>query len=267
MRVRSRTPTDMARPPLETMSARTPRASLRTLPVADKVMLALFAACFLIAIGRLVVVATTVPYLDYARQAAASAAENADAPPEVTDTLGDFLQDDPAFMAWWGDRLVPLRQGHDYLQVLSQRSYRRTLGSALGTIIEEQNTAGAEISRVIVPEDNDALVGGGAATYFTTAEGEKISARWASVKTAAKRFTEVDVDEVSYDPVLTDAEVAQLESTIGLVRQTEAFRLGSAPEAASGTWVLYAHVIDPDKEEDREFLLIPAEADPKGVAR
>ncbi|HSK47888.1 MAG TPA: hypothetical protein VLA05_07790 [Coriobacteriia bacterium] len=249
------------------MTTRTTTARVRALPWPDKLMLVVMLGTLLIGLGRLVVVAVTVPYATLEAKAARSAAKAAPgAAPETAKTLAEYLQDDKGFERWWGGRLVPARQGHDYLQVLSQRSYRRTLGSVLGTVIEQQNAEGVRISKVIVPKNNDALVGGEAATFFTTAEGDTISGRWASVRTAARRITDVRIKEVAYNPVLTDEQVDFLNETMGFTKETTYFRLGAAP-SQSGTWVMYSHITGPDESQDRTFLLIPAEVDPKGVAR
>lgn len=246
------------------MTTDTLRARVRRASPIDKSMLALLLLVLLIGVGRLVHVATVYP--DAIAEARAETAAPSTASVHDAKTLADFLDANPVFEAWWGRRVIPRMQGHDYLLVVTQRDSRRTLGPVLGTIIEQENAEGLGITEVIVPEDNDALVGGEAATFFTTAEGEQISAGWASVAKAARRFTEVPLEEADYDPELTDEHVAELESSIGLTARAQDFTLGGASENGSGTWVLYAHVVG-DDDKDREFILIPIEADPKAVAR
>jgi len=122
-------------------------APTRRLAGADKFMVALMTGLLIIGIGRFVAVSVTVTTAPQSARSAASTAHR-----RVTKN--------PAFVKWWGGRPVPHVTGEDYLVVMRERSTLRTLGPILGTVIERQKSAGTHISRVMVPADNDALLGG-----------------------------------------------------------------------------------------------------------
>jgi len=168
------------------------------------------------------------------------------------------LSKDDAFVSWWGvGRPLPRRKGDDYLLVMRDRSTARALGPILGTVVERQKALGVRIAEVVVPEDNDALLGGRTGATFTTAEGETASTRWAPVAISAANLTDTPLVRRAYDPVLTDAQLRALEARTTLSTATRHFRIGRASDARSGTWVLFAHE---SASGPREFILVPLEA-------
>jgi hypothetical protein len=224
------------------------------LSAADTAIVAVMVAMLVIGLGRFVIVAGAI---------ASSASQPGAAGTPLTALIAKDLVDVPIVARWWGGRFVPRPKGDDYLEVLTERSTLRTLGPALGTVIERQKALGVEITQVIVPEDNDRLLGGKVGTTYKTAGGGTTSTSWAPVGRSAANFTATPFPERAYDPVLTDAQVASLELQTRLTLVTRALRMGEAAEGDSGTWVLYSHPT-PLAAEKREFLLIPVEIAPQG---
>lgn len=228
--------------------------------VADMVMVAIMISMLLISVVRLAAAATDLPSALSASRKAAAAGR------KPSRTLADYLKKKRVFKSWWGGRHVPKMKGGDYLAVISQADVRRTLGPVLGIVIERENSKGIRIRRVIVPKNQDALVGGKAATKYRTAEGKRILDKWGTVAYAAARFTTVLLEERDYGPILNDEQFTKLKSATKLTKRATSLSIGAPMRRGSGAWILYSHRKKPTKAA-REFLLIPAEVDPKGVTQ
>lgn len=234
----------------------------RTWPLsaADTVILAIMLVTLAIGVSRFVVVVATL---------ASGPATTAPSGVSSTDTglstaIAEGLKNDPTMAAWWGDRFIPRPKGDDYLKVLTERSTLRTLGPAIGTIIERTRAGGVSVTRVYVPEDNDALLGGKTGTTYKTAGGGETSTSWAPVGRSASNFTAVPFVSREYAPVLSDAHVASLESSTTLEIAARDIRIARPVTGGSGAWILYSHPT-PRASEGREFLLVPVEIDPLGA--
>jgi len=216
-------------------------------PGVDRIMLALMVGLLLVGIGRFAFVSATV---------AASPSQS-----ERGKVLSAHrrLTKNPAFVRWWGGRPVPHATGNDYLVVMRERSTLRTLGPILGTVIERQKAAGTHISQVVVPVDNDALLGGRSGAVFTTAEGTKATTKWAPVGIAAANLTGTPLTVQDYAPVLSREQWDELSAKVTFTTATRYFRVGRASGGNSDTWILLVHDLGRSK---REFLLVPIETMP-----
>lgn len=237
------------------MQKRTP------LTVADAIILGIMVIALCIGVGRFLYV--TVTFASIANELPAKIATAPGAAPLST-AVAAGLESNPVLAAWWAGRSIPRPKGDSYLNVLTERSTLRTLGPALGTIVERQKTTGVAITRVIVPADNETLLGGKAGTVYRTAGGGETSTSWAPPGRSATNFTDVPFVTNDYAPVLSDAQVASIEASATLSTVSRDIRLAVPAKSGSGTWILYAHPT-PLASDGREFLLVPLELGPLGA--
>ena len=224
---------------------------VRSRPAIDTAILVVVVVCLVIAVARITLVAATVPYAVYLNQQ----------PAQAKKSIAVRVARSWPFESWWSDRRIPYREGGDYLGVLSHHSAARTLGSAIGVLVERARNEGVVIARVIVPTDSEALYGEESGTPMTRADGTEFRSFWAPPAHDAARFTDVPVDEGDYDPVLTSVQLAQLEAQTDLVERANAVYVGAPRAESSGTWIVY---VREGKAGRREFLLVPVELGPAG---
>jgi len=224
----------------------------------DTAVLVAVALCLGIALVRLAVVSVTVPAVYYASKH----------PSARLGVLGGSarsggfvkrLASSPA-ASWWA-RPVPFRAGGDYLGVMTHHSTVRTLGSVLGVVVAQELASGADIKRVLVPDDLTALYGVEPGTAMVRTDGTVFRSKWAPPQRAVRFFTDVPVDAADYDPVLTAEQAATLESATRLTKHAEDFFVAEPTAGGSGTWALFARPGKP-----RQFLLVPVELAPAGGA-
>ncbi len=220
--------------------------SSQSRPTIDNVMLVAAVLCLLIGVVRFAIVGAVVPWT-YLRASRANVG------------FVKLLGNSPA-AGWWARR-VPYREGGDYLGVMSRHSSVRTLGAALGVLVEQERAKGVDIQRVLVPEDQTALYGVPPGTPMVRTDGTTFRSTWAPPRRYAALFTDVAVDTVDYRPLLTPQQAAALASGAGLKKRAEDFFVGRPAENGSGTWVLLAR-----QGVTREFLLVPIESSPAGGA-
>ncbi len=230
-------------------------SSLRSRPVIDTTILVVVVACFSIAAVRIVLVAATVPYAMYLSRAQESGG------PADDKTIAERVAGSGPFKSWWNDRRVPYQEGGDYLGVLSHHSAARTLGSAIGVLVEQARDNGVVIERVILPSDRTALYGEESGTPVIRADGTEYRTYWAPPANDVARFSDVAVTERDYDPVLSAGQAAALEAQTYLAEEANAVFVGAPRPGSSGTWIVYVR-----EGERREFLLVPVELGPAGDA-
>ena len=231
---------------------------LRSRPAIDNAILIVVMLCFAIAVVRVALVAATVPYVAYLNQRQTEEAKASGTAAPVT-SLAERVAHSGPFVSWWSDRRIPYPEGGDYLGVLSHHSAARTLGGAIGVLVERGRQDGTVIERVIVPSDRGALYGEESGTLMTRADGTEFRNRWGPPAHVAARFSDVPLVERDYDPVLTTAQAARLEAQAGLVERANAVYMGAPVAGSSGTWILYVR-----EGKRREFLLVPIELSPAG---
>lgn len=220
--------------------------SLKARPTIDNVMLVAVLVCLLIAVVRFAIVGAVVPWT-YLRAIQADVG------------FTELLEDSPA-AGWWARR-APYREGGDYLGVMARHSSVRTLGAALGVLVEQQRAKGVDIRRVLVPKDQTALYGVEPGTPMVRTDGTVFRTEWAPPGRYAALVTDVPIETVDYRPLLTPRQAATLASSVGLENRAEDFFVGRPAQNGSGTWVLLAR-----QGVTREFLLVPIESMPAGGA-
>lgn len=229
----------------------------------DTAILVVVAACLVIEVVRVVLVAVTVPYALYVdRHLTAEAKAAGRAAPDTS--LAERVAGSWTFRSWWSDRRVPYREGGDYLGVLSHHSAGRTLGAAIGVLVEQLRDEGVPVDQVIVAENREALYGEEAGTPMVRADGTAFRSYWAPPSTDAARFTDLPVVERDYDPELTAGQAAALAARTELQERANAVYVGSPNASGSGTWIVY---VRDGKSDRREFLLVPVEVAPAGGDR
>jgi len=206
-------------------------------------------------------VAATIPYAFYVSRREASEATPAGTPAPDT-RVSERIAGSWPFASWWGERRVPYRAGGDYLDVISQHSAARTLGCAIGYTAEQERADGVAVDTVIVPSDRVALYGEESGTLMARADGTEFRSYWAPLAQDSALFSDVNVAEEDYDPVLTAAQAARLDAAAGLDERADEFFVGAPRQGGSGVWIVYVRIVD----GRREFLMIPIESDPEGVA-
>lgn len=231
--------------------------SPRTRPLAETLFLVAVVACLVIALARVALVVATVPYAVYVnRRAVATGAP--------TNSIGSRVAGSGPWLSWWGGRANPHRDGGDYLGVMARHITSRNIGTVMGVLIVNDNAKGYGIGRVIVPADNDALIGETTGNLMQRADGTEFRTYWAPISRDVAMFTDVPVITQTYDPVLTAAQARRLRASAGLKEQSREFYVGKPAARGTGTWVLYA---DTTSDENRTYVLIPLEKSPMGGAR
>jgi hypothetical protein len=241
---------------------RTPE-SARSRPTIDNIMLIAVVACLVIAVARLAVVITVVPYAVYVDRRENAMAQAAGRP-EPRVSVMQRIERSPA-ASWWA-RKAPFREGGDYFGVLSRHATIRSLGCVIGVTLERERLGGARVERVLVPSDEKALYGVEPGTPMVRTDGTVFRSTWAPVGRYVTYFTDVPVEEAEYDPFLDPAENAGLEARTELDERARAFLVGAPVANGSGTWVLLARQ-GQGAGEAREFILVPVESAPSGVPR
>ncbi len=174
------------------------------------------------------------------------------------DNLAAWAPESPRLWRWWAQRPVPHTDGGDYLRVLSRES-GETIADILGVAVARLQTQGATVERVIIPRDLEALYGQPPFSIGQGVGGNQVRIGWQDLRDTAAYFTDVPFTEKSYDPVLTEQELAGIPAISGSEPAWSSLVVAGAPPAASGTWVLYAMPTTP-----RRYLLIPIESAPEG---
>jgi len=215
--------------------------SWRTRPAAETLLLIAIAVCLAIAVVRVGAVMVAVP-------AAASAAA------ATGDSVSSHVVKTEAWKSWWGGRVIPFREGGDYLGVMWHWTPTRTVGSVIGVIVERDRALGVRIDRVLVPVDETALYGRPPGAQFTRPDGTTFRTQWANIGRYSRYFTDVPVDQADYAPSLSAAAYADLASRTKLTERCRAFYTADPVPGGSGTWVLYSR-----QGEEREYLLVPQE--------
>lgn len=171
--------------------------------------------------------------------------------------LRENLRDDDRFMAWWGGRVVPYREGGDFFGVMAEHPTERSLGNVIGVLAESPRPGDPVMERVIMPLDREALLGREPGGNFTKASGEEYRTSWAPPSRDVRRFSDVEITEVEYRSVLTLEEAAALERRFVYTERTRNILIPSRGARAARTWVL--HVREGDT---RQYLLVPLESSP-----
>jgi len=232
--------------------------TLRSKPLADKIMLIAVVLCLAIALVRVGLVVVTVPYAMYKNSVAVPAAGGAS-----SKSVGSRVAHSWTWLTWWGGRPNPHRDGGNYLGVMSRHITSRNLGCVIGVLLEKDNAKGYGITRVIVPSDMTALYGEESGNLMKRADGTEFRTYWAPISRDAAIFSDVPVKTRKYDPVLTAAQSAALRTTAGLKEQSKEFWVAKPRVGGSGQWILYASVTG----EKRDYFFIPLELSPAGGAK
>lgn len=228
-------------------------ARWRSRSTADNLMLLAIAVCVTIAVGRVALVAATVPYaaLVNARLAGAAKDPGVEAP---TITVLERVTASWPFESWWGERKVPFRKGGDYLGVMTHSSPTRTIGCVIGVLVVRDRADGIAIDRVLIPNDSEALYGEPPGTLMFRPDGSTYRSSWGPLDRYVEYFTDVPADLSDYDPFLNAPDSAALEQRTTLTERTEDFFTAAAVPGGSGTWVLMSR-----QGARREYLLVPIE--------
>jgi hypothetical protein len=222
-------------------------------------MLAAVALCLCIAVVRVALAAATIPYAFYISRAKTAEAKAAGMPaPKVT--VPERIVSSGPFSSWWGGRRIPRPAGGDYLGVLSNNSVIRSLGCALGVVVERMKAEGTVVERVIVPTDQVALFGAEVGSLMTRADGTQYRSGWASLAGDSAHFSDVPVVQEAYDPVLSAEQVSRLVAESGLSERSASLYVAGSRARGSGTWILLR------ASGLRKFLLVPLESSPAGGA-
>lgn len=174
------------------------------------------------------------------------------------DNIADWLPATSRVRRWWAGRPAPRPDGGDYLQVLS-REPGETIADILGVAVARQKQAGVPVEQVIIPRDLTALYGQEPFYISEGVGGRRVKIWWQNLRDVGKFFTDVPYLERDYYPVLTEQQLSQIPGFDGSGSPGSVLLLGVPPEAASGTWVLYALPTTP-----RTYALVPIEALPTG---
>lgn len=234
----------------------TPDSHKPARPPADRIFLAVVIATVAVAVVRFGIAVVVLPEAQK-QTVEIELAQDLAAEGEVVEI--DPLSARGLLDSFWGGRRFPYRYGGDYLGVLSRNSTARSLGCAVGVLIERTNEDGPVIKRVIVPRDRSVLHGRLAGTSFTQADGEVFANEWASLKRDIRYFSDVTVNKFDYPSVLTSEQAAEVAEKTSLTEESKALFVGEAPEGDPGTWILLAR-----DGERREYLLVPKSASPVG---
>lgn len=230
----------------------------RSRPAAENLLFLAIAACLAIAAVRAVLVIAAVPAAFYANSQASVAAGSTTS----TETVLERIGDNGAWKSWWGGRVVPFREGGDYIGVMWYSQPTRTVGSVIGVLVERDRALGIRIDRVLVPTDETALFGRPPGALFTRPDGTTFRSQWAHVNRYCLYFTDVPVLRTVYDPVLTPAAYTTLVTRTRLTLRAHDFYTAAPAAGGSGTWQLFSRA----GGSDREYFLVPIETMQAGGA-
>ena len=225
----------------------------RSRPTAENLLLLAVAVCLAIAAVRAVFVLVAVPTAVYADSQAVAAAQAAGST-APTQTVLTRIGESAAWQSWWGGRVVPFRDGGDYIGVMWHSQPTRTVGAVIGVLIERDRAKGVKIDRVVVPMDEEALFGQPPGALFTRPDGTTFRSQWAHIDRYARSFTDVPVERRAYAPFLDSAKAAALAAKTHLTLRAHDFFMADPVPGSSGTWVLYSR-----QGASREYLLVPQE--------
>jgi hypothetical protein len=144
---------------------------------------------------------------------------------------------------------------------MSWHSAARSLGNVIGVLAESRVPGDPEIATIILPVDRRALYGEEPGATFNRADGTTVTTEWARPSRDVRRFSDVEIIETDYDPLLTPEQLAVLDRELAFTLRTKAAFIPSKGMSASGKWVLHAF-----EGESREYYLVPMENSPAGDA-
>ena len=117
---------------------------------------------------------------------------------------------------WWGGRVLPTRDGGDFLAVLASHDHWRSPNSVIGVVLREQGQT-AEGQKLIVPEDLGLLRPGPRTSYYEQAGGSVWEFEYGDVfeYDRIRSTTTIPLETRPYDPALDE------ETWAGLVALAE----------------------------------------------
>lgn len=230
----------------------------RPRPAAENLLLLAIVVCMSIAVVRAALVIAAVPAAFYASSQASAAAGST----ASTETVLGRIGHSTAWKSWWGGRVVPFREGGDYIGVMWYSQPTRTVGSVIGVLVERDRAQGIRIDRVLAPSDETALYGRPPGALFTRPDGTTFRSQWAHLGRYSLYFTDVPVVRTDYDPVLTPVAYAALLARTHLTLRAHDFYTAAPAAGGSGTWQLFSRA----GSSSREYFLVPIETMQAGGA-